>query len=65
MHLTPTKACKIIAYEHNRLTQRQIAEQCDVSLGAFNKNIRLKSDTGLAFSKEVAMCAVKENNLER
>jgi DNA-directed RNA polymerase specialized sigma24 family protein len=47
MDLTPGKRSKIITlYEHTSLTHREIAEQSQVSLGAVNKIIKIKDETG-------------------
>uniref|UniRef100_A0A1B6C860 Paired domain-containing protein n=1 Tax=Clastoptera arizonana TaxID=38151 RepID=A0A1B6C860_9HEMI len=60
MDLTTRKRRKIVTlHEHTSLTQRQIAEQCGVSLGSVNNIIKLKNVTGSIYPKRKGFCGRK------
>lgn len=61
MDITPRKISQVITLlEHTSLTQRQIAEQCEVSLGSVNNIIQLKTELDQFLLKEKVFVEGKE-----
>jgi hypothetical protein len=64
MDLTPRKRSKIIKlHEHTSLTQREIAEQCEVRLGAVKKIIKLKNETDSISPQRKGRCGRKRKTI--
>ena len=66
MDITPRKRSKIVTlHEHSSMTQRQIAQECKVSLGAVNKIIHLHLQTGTVSPKRKGHCGRKRKTTSR
>lgn len=60
MDITPKKRSKVITLnEHTSMTQRQIAEECGISLGAVNRIIKQKLNLGTISPQRKGHCGRK------
>lgn len=66
MDIAPKKRSKVITlHEHTSLNQRQIAEQCQVSLGSVNNIIKLKNQTKSVSPKRKVFCGRKRKTTDK
>lgn len=66
MDITPRKRSKIITlHEHSTMTQRAIAKECSVSLGAVNRLIRQKADYGSVSPRRKGHCGRRRKTTKR
>jgi len=66
MDITPKKRTKIVTLsEHTSMTQKDIAKECDVSLGAVNKILKRKRETGMIGVNRKGKCERKRKTTAR
>lgn len=66
MDITPRKRTKIVTLsEHTSMTQRDIAKRCNVSVGAVNKILKQKRDTGTIEVNRKGRCGRKRKTTAR
>lgn len=66
MDITSRKRSKVITlHEHTSLNQRQIAKQCESSLGSVNKIIKLKNQTKSVSPKRKVLCGRKRKTTDK